>query len=114
MKIDEQQLRELLGRAYEAGWHGCKELRDTAVEEIIEDFNQRPKQAVGWKVDHLIHSPQMVTLEQNDHGWIVSERFSEEMNNTYFNNNNNNSYFNFSLGVDGGVDEETADEVIVV
>lgn len=35
-QIQEQKLKEILLQAYEAGWHGVKELKEQYVEEIVD------------------------------------------------------------------------------
>lgn len=34
--IDQDELKKLLCRAYEAGWHGTKELKEEAVEDLLK------------------------------------------------------------------------------
>lgn len=34
-RLTEDQLKELLGKAYEAGWAGARELKDEAVAELV-------------------------------------------------------------------------------
>lgn len=34
--IDQDELKKLLCRAYEAGWHGTKELKESAVEDLMK------------------------------------------------------------------------------
>jgi hypothetical protein len=36
--LSEEKLKELMAKAYEAGWYGVLELKDSAVEEICADF----------------------------------------------------------------------------
>ena len=34
--LNQDELKKLLRRAYEAGWHGTKELMESSVEEILD------------------------------------------------------------------------------
>ena len=38
MKISEEELLKLLDKAYEAGWSGYKDLKETKINEILEEF----------------------------------------------------------------------------
>lgn len=38
LQLTEEKLKELLSKAYEAGWHGIRELNESAVGEIFKQF----------------------------------------------------------------------------
>lgn len=40
LSLTEEKLKELLSKAYEAGWYGLRELNDSAVEKIYKDFRE--------------------------------------------------------------------------
>lgn len=43
LQLTEEKLKELLSKAYEAGWYGLRELNDSAVEQIYKDFREVPQ-----------------------------------------------------------------------
>lgn len=40
LTLTEEKLKELLSKAYEAGWYGLRELNDSAVEKIYKEFRE--------------------------------------------------------------------------
>lgn len=41
MMFSEDQVREMLIKAYEAGWYGCLELKDETADAIIKDLVEK-------------------------------------------------------------------------
>lgn len=39
--FSEEQVREMLIKAYEAGWYGCLELKDETADAIIKDLVEK-------------------------------------------------------------------------
>ena len=76
MKINEKQLKELLGLAYEAGWHGSKDLKDSAVQQLFEE----------WSFSTPLE-------EVPGHSWVSQE---EVRNDAFYRIDNDNSFYNAS------------------
>lgn len=50
--IEKQRLQELLAEAYEAGWYGSKELKDDAVQALMDKAVEPPKmEKLDWASD---------------------------------------------------------------
>jgi len=63
MIITEELLRDLLGKAFEAGWYGTKELKESAVEDLVteamnsvEKSQKQSKPEIKWD-DPLWYAP---------------------------------------------------------
>lgn len=68
MEVTIDDLRDLLAKAYDAGWLGAKDVRDATVDQIIEEYKNRnesrpkEKEFVGWHVN-FDGTSEMVTLD---------------------------------------------------
>jgi len=45
--LSEKNLKELLRKSYDAGWHGIRELKESAVDDIINEY--RTEQISGYE-----------------------------------------------------------------
>jgi hypothetical protein len=55
--LTEEKLKELLSKAYDAGWYGVRELNESAVEEIFKQFRETNPESPESTVPPFIPPP---------------------------------------------------------
>lgn len=88
VSIEKDELESLLAKAYDSGWYGAKELKDSVAKQLLDDFlghtkEEKPKEAVGWTIN-LDGSSEMVTIDvdqfRGDNYWISTVDADESEN----------------------------------
>jgi len=63
LQLTEEKLKELLAKAYEAGWYGVRELNESSVEEIYKKFRETVPQMPVVTAEHPVFTGRPITIQ---------------------------------------------------